>query len=404
MTVRLYLTDPHLTRFDAQVVARRTLKDRPAVVLSRTAFYPEGGGQPADRGTLSGVRVVDVQEVDGDVLHILDGDAPEGQVQGEVDWDRRLDHMQQHHGQHLLSAAFKKVLDANTVSMHIGEETCTIDLTVPVSRLDGTALRQVEAACNASIWRDLEVIARDFTGEERAQLSLRKDAVKGDRVVLVEGVDASPCGGTHPRRTGEVGSVAVLRAQKWGEGSSRVEFICGRRVVAALAVAAERLAAAGKTLQCSAAEVPQAAARLATENVARRKEVDRLAASLARSHAERLAGQARSGIVAAVVKPEGGGAMAYLKALGAALVEQGLTALLAAEEEGRAQLFFSRPRGPGARLDAVLKEVAQRVGGKGGGSPESAQGSGPQVTALREALEWAAAELTGQVNPGSGSA
>lgn len=397
-TTRLYLTDPYRTRFEAQVIAHRSLKDRPAVVLSQTAFYPEGGGQPPDRGTLGSARVIDVQDVDGEVLHVVEGTPPEGTVQGAVDWDRRLDHMQQHHGQHLLSAAFVRVLGAPTFSFHMGEETCTIDLACSISKLDGPALRKVEAACNESIWRNLEVVARDFTAEERAQLPLRKEPVKGDRVVLVEGVDASPCGGTHPRRTGEVGAVAVLRAQKWGEGNARVEFICGRRVVAALGVASEWLAEAGKSLQCAAPEVPQAAGRIAAELVTKRKEVDRLAVALAQHHAERLAAQARNGAVAAVVTPEGGSAVPYLKAVAAALGSKGLTALLGAVEDGRAHVFFSRPRGQGGpRLDQLLKETVQRLGGKGGGSPESAQGSGPQVDALTGAIEWAAAQLTSGV-------
>src|SRR5690242_7892354 len=129
MTERLDLADPYLVRFDAEVVAERALGERRAVILSRTAFYPEGGGQPADRGTLRGVsgeaRVIDVQEVDGEVLHALDGPAPRGRVAGEVDWGRRRDHMQQHHGQHLLSAAFEAGQGARTVSFHLGEELCT---------------------------------------------------------------------------------------------------------------------------------------------------------------------------------------------------------------------------------------------------------------------------------------
>src|SRR5512133_3594636 len=167
MTTRLYLADPYLTRFEAEVTGRRTLGGRAAVVLSQTAFYPEGGGQPADRGTLAGARVVDVQVEGEEVLHVVEGAVPEGRVQGEVDWERRFDHMQQHHGQHLLSAAFAKVLDAATVSFHLGEETCTIDLSCPPSKLDAKALRAVEAACNDSIWRNHEVIARDFSAEER---------------------------------------------------------------------------------------------------------------------------------------------------------------------------------------------------------------------------------------------
>src|SRR3989441_11309850 len=174
MTERLYLRDPYLTRFSARVVSLADLAGRPAAVLDRSAFYPEGGGQPADRGTLAGAAVVDVQEKDGAVLHVLDRPLSPGEVEGVVDWPRRFDHMQQHHGQHLLSAAFDK-LGAPTVSFHLGERTCTIDLDAPLGKVDAA---RAEALANESVWGDLLVIARDFTGEERARLPLRKEPVK----------------------------------------------------------------------------------------------------------------------------------------------------------------------------------------------------------------------------------
>ncbi|HET9595981.1 MAG TPA: alanyl-tRNA editing protein, partial [Anaeromyxobacteraceae bacterium] len=175
MTERLDLADPYLTRFEAEVLAERSLGGRPAVVLSRTAFYPEGGGQPADRGTLGGARVIDVQEVGGEVLHAVEGAVPAGRVTGEVDWARRQDHMQQHHGQHVLSAAFEASLGAATVSFHLGAETCTIDLDVPPERLGPGALAEVERAANAVVWRDLPVTARELSADELSRLALRKE-------------------------------------------------------------------------------------------------------------------------------------------------------------------------------------------------------------------------------------
>src|SRR5947209_14742145 len=282
MTERLYLADPYLKSFRARVVELRDLDGKPAVVLDRSAFYPEGGGQPGDRGRLGGAQVLDTQERQGEVLHLVDK-AVSGEVEAEVDWVRRFDHMQQHHGQHLLSAAFDK-LEAPTVSFHLGERTCTIDLDAAIGKLD---LRKAEALANDSIWRDLPVIARDFTGEERAKLPLRKEPVKGDRVVLVEGVDASPCGGTHPARTGEVGCIAVLRAQKWGDGKSRIEFACGGRVVRLLHEASETVAAAADALKTAPADLAQAASRVMAESQARRKAADGLLEELAALEAAR---------------------------------------------------------------------------------------------------------------------
>jgi len=383
MTERLYLQDPYLKSFRARVLEVRDLDGRPAAVLDRTAFYPEGGGQPGDRGTIGGAKVVDTQERGGDVLHLLDAPIGAGEVAAEIDWRRRFDHMQQHHGQHLLSAAFDK-LGAPTVSFHLGERTCTIDLDAPYGKLD---LPRAESMANDSIWRDLPVVARDFVGEERARLPLRKEPVKGDRVVVVEGVDASPCGGTHPARTGEVGCIAILKAQKWGEGKSRVEFACGARVVRLLHEAGEAISGAAEALKCAPADVATAAARVAAESNARRKTADGLLEELAQVEALRLKGQA-SPIVAKL-----GRGAAFARAVAQRLAQEGATALLAAVEDGRAHLVFARPKGAqGPPMGGLLKEALAVLGGKGGGGPDFAQGSGAPEK-LDDALALAAHRL-----------
>jgi alanyl-tRNA synthetase len=382
MTDRLYLRDPYLRSFRARVVEMRDLDGKPAAVLDQSAFYPEGGGQPGDRGTLGGVRVLDTQERGGAVLHVLERPV-HGEVEAQIDWERRFDHMQQHHGQHLLSAAFDKA-GAPTVSFHLGERTCTIDLDASLSRVD---LAAAETAANESIWRDLPVVARDFTGDERARLPLRKEPVKGDRVVVVEGVDASPCGGTHPARTGEVGCIAVLKAQRWGEGKARVEFVCGARAVKLLHEASDAAAAAADSLKCAPADLPQAAARVVTESQARRKSADALLADLAKLEAAQL----RSKGNPVVAKVERGAAFA--RAVAQAITAEGGTALIASIENGRAHLVFGRPKGPGPAMGAVLKEALALLGGKGGGGPEFAQGSGDPAR-LDEALKLAAGKLT----------
>lgn len=383
MTERLYLADPYLKSFRARVLEMRELDGKPAAVLDRTAFYPEGGGQPGDRGTLGAAHVLDTQDRQGVVLHLVDRPVA-GEVEAQIDWERRFDHMQQHHGQHLLSAAFDK-LEAPTVSFHLGERTCTIDLDVPLGKVD---VKAAERLVNESIWRNLPVVARDFSAEERARLSLRKEPVKGDRVVLVEGVDASPCGGTHPHRTGEVGCVAVLKAQRWGNGNARVEFACGNRVVRLLHEASETLAGAAEALKCAPADLAQAAARVATESQARRKAAEGLQGDLAKLEAAQL--RARAGTAPVVARVERGAAFA--RALAQAISSEGGTALIAAVEEGRGHLIFARPKGPGPAMGALLKEALAVIEGKGGGGPDFAQGSG-DPSRLDEALALASQKL-----------
>ena len=380
MTERLYLRDPYLQSFRARVLEMRELSGQPAAVLDQSAFYPEGGGQPGDRGTLGGVRVLDTQERGGEVLHLVEKPLATGEYDAQLDWPRRFDHMQQH----LLSAAFD-LQGAATVSFHLGESTCTIDLDAPPARLD---LPKAEAAANQSVWRNLPVVARDFTGAEREKLPLRKEPVKGDRVVLVEGVDASPCGGTHPSRTGEVGCVAILRAQRWGggagsprdgrspqggasNGKARIEFACGGRVVRLLGEVNAIAAGAAEALKCAPADLAQAAARVAAESRERRKESEALLEELARLEAARL----RASGDPVVARLEKGAAFA--RAVAQAVAAAGGTALLGALEEGRGHLVFARPKGaPGPAMGALLKEALAVLGGKGGGGPDFAQGSG----------------------------
>ncbi|BDG03347.1 alanyl-tRNA editing protein [Anaeromyxobacter oryzae] len=401
MTDRLYHADPDLLAFDATVLATRVHGGRPAAVLDRTAFYPEGGGQPADRGRLGGVAVVDVQEVGDEILHFTEGPPPSGHVRGEVDAARRLDHVQQHHGQHLLSAAFEGRAGARTLSFHLGADTCTLDLDAPPAALGPEVLRAVESAANAFVFRDLPVVARDLSPDELARLPLRKEPAKGSRVVVVGEpgpggglpatdalVDASPCGGTHPRRTGVVGAIAVLRVQKWGAGT-RVEFLCGGRVVRALAEASARLQAAADAFRCASAEVPAAAARTVEEAAVRRKDQEKLVAALADAEAARLA--AREGAIAGMLAPPVPGAAAWARAVAQALAVRGRVACLGAVEDGRVHLAFARPRGAdGPHMGERLRAAAASLGGKGGGAPDFAQGSAPAADGLEAVLESAA--------------
>src|SRR5262249_29044621 len=344
-----------------------------------------------DRGTLGAVPVLDTQERDGDVLHLMDAPTWSAEeVEGSIDWPRRFDHIQQHHGQHLLSAAFQRALGAATVSFHLGEKTCTIDLECSIDKLSADALRAAESAANESVWQDHPVIARNFTAEERARLTLRKEPVKGDRVIFVEGVDASPCGGTHPRRTGEVGCIAILRAQRWGSDKARVEFVCGNRVVRALGQATQSIAQTAEALRVGPAEIAEAAVRLAAESQARRKTLEALEAKLSVHQAEQLIAAHPSGAIAETVE----GGMQAAKLLAAALVARGRIALIASPDGERVHLCFARPPGPGAPMNAVLQSVLPILGGRGGGSAEHAQGSG-NASRLAEALSAAVKQVDG---------
>ena len=224
MTDRLYDLDPYLKEFTARVV-RATGK---GVVLDRTAFYPAGGGQPCDLGTLNGIEVTDVIEEGEDVVHAV-ARPIEGEVRGVIDWDRRRDHMQQHHGQHLLSEAFVRVAQAQTASFHLGRQGCSIDLDKAVAPLD---VERAETLANMVIYENRPVKAGVYTPEEAKGLALRKPppAQERIRVVTVNEFDAQACCGTHPRSTGEVGVICVTGVERQ-KGGVRVHFSCGYRAL-----------------------------------------------------------------------------------------------------------------------------------------------------------------------------
>jgi alanyl-tRNA synthetase len=264
-TERLYYTDSYATEFEATVVATTEVGGRTAVVLDRTAFYPASGGQPADTGQLGPARVVDVVERDEDdeVLHVVEGETPGGRVRGRIDWPRRLDHMQQHTGQHVLSAVFAACFGVETTSVHFGAERATIDLARP---LEPEAIAEAEREANAAVRADRPVSIRFAEAGEAAALPLRREPVRGGRLRLVEiaGLDLSACGGTHVARTGEIGAILVTGWER-RRGGLRVEFVCGGRAIAWWRALADAVDRAARALSVGPLEVPGGVARLQEE-------------------------------------------------------------------------------------------------------------------------------------------
>ncbi|MCL4506670.1 MAG: alanyl-tRNA editing protein, partial [Chloroflexi bacterium] len=214
MAVRLYRDDSFLWHFSAHVCERVLHDGRPAVVLDRTAFYPTSGGQPFDFGSLNGVPVLEVIERDdGEIVHVLGATLEADEAQGEIDGARRIDHMQQHSGQHVLSGAFVTTANLDTLAVHIGAEECTIDL--PATRLPPAALERAEDEANRIVFEDRPVIVRELSDAEAAALPLRKPPrVSGRiRIVEIEGFDWSACGGTHVRSSAQIGVIKSTRAE-----------------------------------------------------------------------------------------------------------------------------------------------------------------------------------------------
>ena len=399
-TERLFYQDAYLREFAARVVGRTIFGGQTAVALDRTAFYPTGGGQPADTGALAvagdparAAAVVDVVADDGVIWHVVDGALPADDVVGAVNWDRRFDHMQQHTGQHVLSQAFIQTHDAETVAFHLGGVACTIDLNR--TDLGPEALAAAEAAANAIVDRALAVTPSFVEPEALAALPLRKPpkVTAGVRIVQVAGFDWSPCGGTHVANTAQIGAIKIAGAERRG-AELRVTFLCGRRARAdhaRLQLLAEGLVARFTTAQD---DLLNAVDRRAVELQALRRDLADLDAQWVESTAAALwmAAPAHGAlrVVALTVDYPIERAKRVAQTLRA---RPGAVICLGVRGE-RPQLICARADDAPVNAGDLLRSAVTAVGGRGGGRPDWAQGGVPTNAGLDLALTAALAALS----------
>jgi alanyl-tRNA synthetase len=286
VTLRLYDDDPYLVEFEADVLGRLIHEGHPALVLDRTAFYPEGGGQPWDRGLLGGVEVLAVTERGGQVLHVMAAPVDRDHVRGAVDPTRRRDHRQQHHGQHLLSRALLETAGARTESFHLGAEASTLDLDREIT---DTQLEAAETRTNEVIWEARPVRVRVVTRADAARLGVEPPDGVGEcvRLIEAEGFDLQACGGTHPRSTAEVGVVAVVGRERH-KGGVRIRFLCGHRVLAAVRTWTATLADLGSLLSTPPEGLFRGVEGLASRLSAALERADLLGERLVEAEARRL--------------------------------------------------------------------------------------------------------------------
>lgn len=392
MTERLYYQDSFLKTFEARVVRL----DAKGVVLDRTAFYPTGGGQPSDTGRLNGVPVGEVLENEsGEIVHVLDGGPPAeiGQaVRGEIDWERRANHMQQHSGQHLLSAAFVRLFNFPTVSFHLGVGISTIDLAT--ASLSAEQARQAERLCNEIILEDRPVRVFFASAEEAKTLPLRKDVDREGELRLVEiaGLDLTACGGTHVTRTGQIGAVLLRKIEKSRYGM-RVEFVCGLRAARVAGTDYATLNEAANLLSAHPEQVPALVRKQVEELKAAEKERQKLLLTLAGYEArEMYAATPDKNGIRQLVRTFDTADPGYVRSL---------ATQFAAQPNARAVFLVKQPptlvlaqsRGLGADLGGLVKKLAAEYGLRGGGSRDAAQAGASDMAAAERALQAITREL-----------
>jgi alanyl-tRNA synthetase len=387
-TAALYYDYDSAAPFSAGIVERRLLGGRAALILDRTIFYPEGGGQAADRGTINGAPLLDVQERDGEILHLADAgaDLRPGPAVLVLDAARRRDFTVQHTAQHLLSGKLLSLAGAYTVSMHLGDEVCTIDVDAP--ELDAETLDGAEDAVIAAIEADAPVLIHLCPPEDAGAFPLRKKPPAGEeviRVVEIAGSDFSPCCGTHLKSTGGIGMLRVLGAEKY-KGMTRVSFIAGRRVLRDSRMLRHNGEAISRALKAPVAETARAVSALLEKAARLERQVRELSEKAARIRAETLlAGAGLS--VGLPAKRSGGPGDGRGRLLARVFREEGLAEILdlgrAAQKLTQAALVFaSEPEGKFAAFCAakdvdlrpLLREKFESLGGRGGGGPGFFQG------------------------------
>ena len=403
-TRRLYYEDAFLREFSARVVYCEKLPPNMSagitgtawgLMLDRTAFYPTSGGQPHDLGKIGDANVLDVRDEGEEVLHVVDRKPADPDVDCCIQWPRRFDHMQQHTGQHLLSAMFQERYGRLTVSFHLGTEVCTIDLRGPEPTEE--VLEGAERAANQFIFEDRVVTVRYGTAEQLAQLGVRKAVERSGilRAIEIEGVELQSCGGTHVRSTGQIGLVRTRRCTKIRQ-DWRVEFVCGGRAEQAARSDFHLLRKAAERLSCAPEDLVGSVSRALAERDANFKRIRVLLERLASAEASlALQATATNGDGLRVIsRVFGDVAQEYLGFFGTAITKTEKTAALLGLTDGGDLLFAQHPS-LGKDMNALLKQVFEKFGGKGGGTRDFARGKLGNAAQVESALALAREKLSG---------
>jgi len=382
MTERLYYTDSYLRDFTARVVDQSD--DGALVYLDRTAFYPTSGGQPYDTGSIGGAAVLEVIDEGERIAHRVAGRVSSDAVDCAIDWQRRFDHMQQHTGQHLISAVFEELFGLRTVSFHLGAESATID--VEGAAVDARVLLEVERRANEIIYENRPVSVRFESAAEAQGLRKPSDREGSLRIVGIEAIDRSACGGTHVRTTGEIGAVLLRKTEKIRQ-ATRVEFLCGARAVRRAHADYDALSKAGQLFSVSLDEVPAALATLLESARAGDKARKKLELELAAYRGRELYQEAEAGAdgIRRIVQRLDRGAVDELRAVAQNFTAQGKAVFLASLADPPSVLLATSADS-GVDAGQLVKAAVTAAGGRGGGNARMAQGSVPDAAALEAVL------------------
>jgi len=378
MTEKLYYTDSYTIDFKARVVDVKNLNGKIAVVLDKTYFYPTSGGQEHDTGSINGVKVVDVIENDdGEILHIVDGEIPAGEVECKIDWERRFSNMQQHTGQHILSRAFEVLFDYETISSRLGDEVGTIDL--DAETLDYEKVKEVENLANKIVWENRDVKIHFVSDSEVSKFPLRKPPkVSGTiRIIEVSDFDFSPCGGTHVSKSGEIGLIKVKRWERVKGGLTRVEFVCGVRALRDYQLKNKISNELVSLLSVRDSELAEQVIKILETQKEKQKLINYLTEKLMEFEAEKLVQGAEKfkdvNFVSISFEDKN---VDELKILAKKLIQYPKVVSIIGSKFGGANFVIARSLDVEIDLREILKEILNETGGRGGGKVDFVQFGG----------------------------
>ena len=399
MSKRLYYEESYLQEFKGKILEKVKIDGKPALILDKTCFYPTSGGQPNDLGYIQGVPIIDVIEDNEKIIHVLKEGIKEGcgdTIIGKIDWERRFDHMQQHLGQHILSGALMKLWSAETVSFHLGEEVCTLD--IAKEELTEEEAKKAEECANEIIFDNRPVKCYFVEGEEELKrLNLRKVPEKTGkiRIIEVEDFDLSACGGTHCRATGEVGMIKVTKWEKRGE-KIRLEFICGWRAWEDYFWKNELIKNISNKLTIKDSELGEAIDRMLEERKEIRKELKEFKEKLQDYEAKRLIDESslRDNRIKIINKVFEENNFQEVRGLVQKIInlDDSVVVLAGIKSKGEgegAKILFACSRVLKYDMNGLIREAGKFIEGRGGGAPNFAQAGGKKAEGIEDALNFA---------------
>ncbi len=385
-TKRLYFEDPYQIEFEAKVIQSFSHEGKPAVILDGTCFYPESGGQPADRGTIDGIPVIHVFEQDGRIIHLLKNELSTAVAKGKIDWTARFDHMQQHAGQHILSQCFVRLYDAATRSFHLGERTSTLE--VDMREIGEEEAERAERLANEIVFQNKEIKSCFYREEEIADVELRRPPQKeGDiRVIDISDFDRTACGGTHPHRTGEIGTIKILRWDRI-RSNIRLEFICGIRALEDYARKHRDLKILSNNLTVDDREVVASFEKFVSDLKMQKKINRKMLENLIQYEAVEMIQKAEGKVIKQIFadRPQ-----EEVRLLILTVMRKGeFVGLFGLQSGERVHVFLACSENLDLDMRELLPVVTPLIDGKGGGRPSLVEIVGKKKENLEQALEKA---------------